>query len=100
MGFFSSYFGGTEYSTIAHPLTTDELNHLFWNTHHPNLSEHQKHLVEDAILKKRDSSGKISLHHIHEILLDLSQHQHLISEFDRKDLQTIFKTYFDTHFKG
>jgi hypothetical protein len=99
MGFLSSLFGSTGYSTTEHLLTTDDLNHLFWKTEHPNLTERLKHLVEESVLKHRNGSGKISLHRIYGLLLEL-EHQHLLNEFNRKDFLKIFKKYFDTHFKN
>ncbi len=98
MGFFSSFFGGSGYSTVPHELTTETLQHLFWSVEHPNLTHQLKQTVEEAVLKAR-TGDKISLHRIHEILLHLER-QHLLNEYNRHDFQTIFKTYFDTHFKG
>ena len=99
MGFFSSFFGGTEYSTVEHLLTTETLRHLFWSVEHPNLTHALKEQVEVAVLKRRHSDDRISLRQIHETLLGL-EHQHLLNEFNRKDFEKIFKNYFDTHFKG
>ncbi len=99
MGFFSVLFGGTEYSTTPHPLSTDAMQHLFWKIDHPNLSVHLKQLVEAEVLKGRSDAGQISLAHIRTILIGL-EHRHLLTEFNRRDFFTIFKNYFETHFKS
>ncbi len=98
MGFFSSYFSGSTYSTKSHPLSTEELHHLFSTISKPNLTHHLKEVVSAAILSHRTHDGKISLNKIHDVLHEL-KHNHTLTELDQHDFFAIFKQYFETHFK-
>lgn len=99
MGFFSFYFGGEKYSTTPHPLSTEELHHLFSTITKANLTHHLKETVSAAVLTHRASDGKISLNKIHSVLHEL-KHNHALTELDQHDFFAIFKHYFETHFKG
>lgn len=93
MGFFSSFFGGIQYSQKEHYLTEIEIKKLVSRVHINTLKQDEESLVEEAIIARRHGDGKISLQQIYEVLTQL-KNQHKISVQDRKGLMRVFAAHF------
>ena len=95
MGFFDSVI----YSTAEHQLTEIEVRRLVTYLHIPSLkgeSEREK-MVQNAILARRHSDGKVSLQQIYELLNTL-KNQNTISKFVRDETMNALKVYYSEHF--
>lgn len=91
MGFFDT----VHYSQDEHPLTELEvrkhINTVHITSFHGN--DKQERLVQDAILARRHSDGKISLEQIYDLLTAM-KNKNEISKYDRDEvMRAMVKLY-------
>jgi uncharacterized protein (UPF0297 family) len=91
MGFFDT----VKYSQEEHPLTELEVRKHINTVYIPAFhgSEKQERLVQDAILARRHSDGKISLEQVYD-LLTVMKNRNEITKYDRDDvMRALVKLY-------
>ena len=93
MGFFSTIL----YSQEEHPLTEFEVRKFVTYLHVPTLEHHleREKMVQDAILARRHSDGKISLQQIYETLTHMKD-TNQITKYDREGIMKVLKQYLST----
>ena len=91
MGFFDV----VHYSQKEHPLTEIEVKHHITYIAIPTLSGHpeREKLIQDMILARRHSDGKISLQQIYELLTHLKD-TNAITKYDREAVMPVLVTLF------
>lgn len=98
MSLFSLFSGSSsKYSPDRHPVSREEILHFFRNHHWSSVSVSEEGLIEDALVSARDSSGKISLRKVYEVLKRLED-KGKISINDRKILMRDLSDYLNKKF--
>lgn len=97
MSLFDSLFSSpkTKYSNIEKYLSEIEIKKLVSRIRIKSLDQKEESLVEQAIIKRRKSDGKISLRQIYEVLTNLMNQGKLSSRNDRDGLMRVFSEWFD-----
>ncbi len=95
MGLFSTIFGSSaKYSTKEHQLSELEIKKLVSHANVLSVGKSDENIVEQAIIARRHSDGKISLQQIYETLLRL-QNTYKISRQDKEGLMKVFVEHFN-----
>ena len=89
MGWFST----NKYSTKERYLSSKEIKRLVSTSSVRSLDSKEESVVEDLVIIRRGSDGKISLMQIDGVLKKL-KNQSKISKYDRIALMQIFEMYF------
>lgn len=90
MGLFSTIFGSSaKYSTQEHQLSELEIKKLVSHANVLSVGKSDENIVEQALIARRGSDGKISPQQIYETLLRL-QNTYKISKQDKEGLMKIF----------
>ncbi|MFA6427596.1 MAG: hypothetical protein WCW16_04095 [Candidatus Magasanikbacteria bacterium] len=104
MGFFSYVFGfGTGSKTLSsteHAVTREDIERLVSRSRINTLeSDNQAHTIREAVAKRRNGDGKISIQQIDEVLRKLENSKDRlvrISEYDRRGVVKVFEEYFQS----
>lgn len=89
----SSFFSASgKYPQNEKPLTEKEIKLLVSRIKIKSLQPEEESLVEQSLLARRGSDGKISLRQIHEVLTKL-KNQNKISHYDREGLMEVFEEH-------
>ncbi len=93
MGWFTS----VQYSMKEHPLTEFEVKKYVTYLHVTTLEHHpdREKMVQEAILARRHSDGKISLQQIYELLTHMKD-TNQITKYDREGIMKVLKNYLST----
>ena len=88
------YFGFTsKYSKVEHPITSLRIKKLVSHYNVRSLDSGEEGVVENSIIARRHSDGKISLSQIYEVLTKL-KNQNKISRVDRDGVMRVFEKNF------